>query len=169
MAWRRTGDKPLPESMLTRFAYAYMRHQGHMTKMTGNFWWCNQLLVSIVATDVLEMNSRSPTSTILMQQLLCGTNRIRRTLLLIYCYNYGFFVALLELKTTLATDENAPWHLAFSYTVLTHTCPFMQKINLGKQRNQSSFSIFHIRAREVSTSGRTIIYVDSSFIGFDSF
>ena len=28
MAWRRTGDKPLPKPMLTQFADAYMRHQG---------------------------------------------------------------------------------------------------------------------------------------------
>ena len=26
MAWRRTGDKPLPETMLTQFTDAYMRH-----------------------------------------------------------------------------------------------------------------------------------------------
>ena len=26
MAWRRTGDKPLTEAMLTQFANAYMRH-----------------------------------------------------------------------------------------------------------------------------------------------
>ena len=26
MAWRRTGDKPLPEPMLTQFIDAYMRH-----------------------------------------------------------------------------------------------------------------------------------------------
>ena len=26
MAWRRTGDKPLPEQMLTQFADAFMRH-----------------------------------------------------------------------------------------------------------------------------------------------
>ena len=26
MAWRRIGDKPLPEPMLTRFTDAYMRH-----------------------------------------------------------------------------------------------------------------------------------------------
>ena len=26
MAWRRTGDKPLPEPMLAQFADAYMRH-----------------------------------------------------------------------------------------------------------------------------------------------
>ena len=26
MAWRRTGDKPLPEPMTTQFADAYVRH-----------------------------------------------------------------------------------------------------------------------------------------------
>ena len=26
MAWHRTGDKPLPEAMLTQFTDAYMRH-----------------------------------------------------------------------------------------------------------------------------------------------
>ena len=26
MAWRRTGDKPLPELVLTQFTDAYMRH-----------------------------------------------------------------------------------------------------------------------------------------------
>ena len=26
MAWRRTGDKPLPEPMITQFINAYMRH-----------------------------------------------------------------------------------------------------------------------------------------------
>ena len=26
MAWHRTGDKPLPELMLTQFADGYMRH-----------------------------------------------------------------------------------------------------------------------------------------------
>ena len=30
MAWRRTGDKPLPEPMSTQFIDAYMRHQGQM-------------------------------------------------------------------------------------------------------------------------------------------
>ena len=27
MAWRRTGDKPLPEPMMTQLADAYVRHQ----------------------------------------------------------------------------------------------------------------------------------------------
>ena len=31
MAWRRTGDKPLPEPMLTQFTDAYMRHYGEMS------------------------------------------------------------------------------------------------------------------------------------------
>ena len=26
MAWRRTGDKPLPEQVMTQFTDAYMRH-----------------------------------------------------------------------------------------------------------------------------------------------
>ena len=28
MAWRRTGDKPSPEVMITQFTDAYMRHYG---------------------------------------------------------------------------------------------------------------------------------------------
>ena len=32
MAWRSTGDKPLPESMLTQFTDAYMRHYGRWVK-----------------------------------------------------------------------------------------------------------------------------------------
>ena len=31
MAWRRTGDKPLSEAMMTQFTDAYMRHQGEMS------------------------------------------------------------------------------------------------------------------------------------------
>ena len=31
MAWRRTGDKPLPEPMLTYFTDVYMQHKGEMT------------------------------------------------------------------------------------------------------------------------------------------
>ena len=30
MAWRRTGDKPLPEPMLTQFTDTYMQHKGEM-------------------------------------------------------------------------------------------------------------------------------------------
>ena len=30
MTWRRKGDKPLPESMLTQFTDAYMQHVGEM-------------------------------------------------------------------------------------------------------------------------------------------
>ena len=31
MAWRRTGDKPLPEPMLTQFIDAHMRQQWEMS------------------------------------------------------------------------------------------------------------------------------------------
>ena len=31
MAWRLTGDEPLPESELTQFTDAYMRHYGEMS------------------------------------------------------------------------------------------------------------------------------------------
>ena len=31
MAWRRTGDKPLPEPMLPQFIDAYMWHWGEMS------------------------------------------------------------------------------------------------------------------------------------------
>ena len=31
MTCRRTGDKPLPEPMMTRFIDVYMRHQGEMS------------------------------------------------------------------------------------------------------------------------------------------
>ena len=31
MAWRRTGDKPLPELMLTQLTDTYMRHLGEMS------------------------------------------------------------------------------------------------------------------------------------------
>ena len=31
MAWRQTGDKPLPEPMLTQFTDTYMQHSGEMS------------------------------------------------------------------------------------------------------------------------------------------
>ena len=31
MAWRQTGDKPLPEPMLIQFADVYMWHKGEMS------------------------------------------------------------------------------------------------------------------------------------------
>ena len=37
MAWRRIGDKPLSEPMLTRFTDAYMRHKGEMVNWVGLF------------------------------------------------------------------------------------------------------------------------------------
>ena len=33
MAWRRTGDKPLPETTLIQFTDAYMRHYGEMSQI----------------------------------------------------------------------------------------------------------------------------------------
>ena len=30
VAWHRTGEQPLPESMLTQFTDAYIRHQGEL-------------------------------------------------------------------------------------------------------------------------------------------
>ena len=41
MAWRRTGDKPLHEPMLTQFTDAYMRHSSEMS-----FNWNNTDLLS---------------------------------------------------------------------------------------------------------------------------
>ena len=41
MAWRRTGDKPLPEPMLTQFTDAYMRHWGR---------WVNLSIASVANT-----------------------------------------------------------------------------------------------------------------------
>ena len=35
MAWRRIGDKPLPEPMLTRFTDAYMRHSGRRVNISS--------------------------------------------------------------------------------------------------------------------------------------
>ena len=32
MAWHQTGDKPLPELMMTQFNDAYMWHQGELSK-----------------------------------------------------------------------------------------------------------------------------------------
>ena len=42
MAWRRIGDKPLSELMPTKFADAYMRHYGGISK---SFQHTNVLLV----------------------------------------------------------------------------------------------------------------------------
>ena len=34
IAWRRTGDKPLPEPMMTWFIDAYMRHKGEWVNVS---------------------------------------------------------------------------------------------------------------------------------------
>ena len=35
MAWRRTGDKPLPQQMLTQFPDAFVPHWGRYVKVLG--------------------------------------------------------------------------------------------------------------------------------------
>ena len=35
MAWHRSGNKPLPELMLTQFPDANMRHYGEMSELTS--------------------------------------------------------------------------------------------------------------------------------------
>ena len=35
MAWRRVGDKPIIEPILTQFTDAYMQHQGEMSNIPG--------------------------------------------------------------------------------------------------------------------------------------
>ena len=49
MAWRRIGDKPLPESMLTLVTDAYMRHQGEMRYSYGKNELSHRGLNKIVA------------------------------------------------------------------------------------------------------------------------
>ena len=41
MAWRRTGDKPLPEPILTQFNDAYMPHWGEMAKHHYIYMYCH--------------------------------------------------------------------------------------------------------------------------------
>ena len=49
MAWRRIGDKPLSESILTRFTDAYMRHLGGRWVKTYenpplvSEWYCGEI------------------------------------------------------------------------------------------------------------------------------
>ena len=45
MAWRRIGDKPLSEPMLTWFTDAYMQHYGEMTLSTKITGWHHQTLL----------------------------------------------------------------------------------------------------------------------------
>ena len=47
MAWRRTGDKPLSEAMMTQFTDAYMRHQGEMS--------FKKILSYLIACYILEL------------------------------------------------------------------------------------------------------------------
>ena len=56
MAWHRTGEKPLSESMLTQFTDAYIRHYGgnKITKSGRSFHWG---LVHLVQSASLRQNS----------------------------------------------------------------------------------------------------------------
>ena len=56
MAWRRTGDKPLPETMHTQFTNAYMRQYGKISKT----WYLN--LVITVGDDVLTPRPSADTA-----------------------------------------------------------------------------------------------------------
>ena len=54
MAWRRIGDKPLSEPMLTLFTYAYMRHKvggggGGGDKLNTIFMFCSTATGPIIA------------------------------------------------------------------------------------------------------------------------
>ena len=49
MAWRQTGDKPLPEPMLTRFTHAYMQHMGEMS-----LYICQQLALRIMHRQISQ-------------------------------------------------------------------------------------------------------------------
>ena len=51
MAWRRIGDKPLSEPMLTRFTDAYMRHSGEMSQ-----WRIYGLIVMKKTDNVISIN-----------------------------------------------------------------------------------------------------------------
>ena len=53
MSWRRTGDRPLSEPMLTQFTDAYMRHQGEMSSLTGSMeiWMkkCRIIILKLIS------------------------------------------------------------------------------------------------------------------------
>ena len=48
MAWRRIGDKPLPEPMLIQFNDAYMRHWGEMSLCFPTISWFHNLLFLVI-------------------------------------------------------------------------------------------------------------------------
>ena len=52
MAWRRTGDKPLSEPMLTRFIDAYMRHYGEMSYLLSSSPLCEVSRLPYVSWSV---------------------------------------------------------------------------------------------------------------------
>ena len=65
MAWHRTGDKPLPEAMLTQFTDAYMGHQGKislgMSKITTIFqvkcWYAIERKYSYFDRNLIDVCS----------------------------------------------------------------------------------------------------------------
>ena len=54
MAWRRTGDKPLSEPMMTQFTDAYMRHQGKISRFDfENTTFCRMLSDKKISVVIL--------------------------------------------------------------------------------------------------------------------
>ena len=56
MAWRQIGDKPLSESMLTRFTDAYMRHQGRDELMHFQVFILIQTSMNLAAKCLIDNN-----------------------------------------------------------------------------------------------------------------
>ena len=55
-AWRRTGDKPLPEQMLTQFTDAYMRHWGRWLMAFCMHHWPLCVVGHIIVTICWRFN-----------------------------------------------------------------------------------------------------------------
>ena len=56
MAWHRTGDKPLPEPMMTQFTYEYMRHKGEdeLTLKGMGTWWRQNMEIPSALLELWE-------------------------------------------------------------------------------------------------------------------
>ena len=60
MAWHRRGDKPLPESVLTQFTDAYMRHWGEISYLEIRQVVCmlqNVIYIPTSATSVIPYHT----------------------------------------------------------------------------------------------------------------
>ena len=84
MAWRRIGDKPLSESMLTQFTDAYMRHKGdELSNGSADLSLCEtkflpkysslispqlQMFYVSINTVLIELSDPTPVSAILNVQ-----------------------------------------------------------------------------------------------------